>query len=86
MVGKKRRGTSDSACARSSVYIVLACPSSYSVGSEKQLFRSVDNCVYFAVSVLDHTRHLYTVLDRTTIQLLGDNPRVNRKMAAHCEE
>ncbi|CAI8010264.1 Codanin-1, partial [Geodia barretti] len=53
-------------------------------GSEN-LFRTVENCVYFAVRVLYNIRNFLTALDTATLQLLSDNTRIKQlepKLAA----
>ncbi|XP_059807871.1 codanin-1 isoform X1 [Hypanus sabinus] len=43
---------------------------------EMQYFRSVHNCIYFAVRVLEKQVTLISYLDKGTIRLLGENDRI----------
>ncbi|XP_051884039.1 codanin-1 [Pristis pectinata] len=43
---------------------------------EMQYFRSVHNCIYFAVRVLERQFTIISYLDKGTIRLLGENDRI----------
>ncbi|XP_066481683.1 codanin-1 isoform X2 [Tiliqua scincoides] len=43
---------------------------------ERQHFRSVHNCVYFAVQVLDYQFEIISHLEKGTLKLLADNDRI----------
>ncbi|NXP15042.1 CDAN1 protein, partial [Thinocorus orbignyianus] len=44
--------------------------------SGRQPFRSVHNCVYFAVQVLDHQYEIISRLEKGTLKLLAENERI----------
>ncbi|XP_041070600.1 codanin-1 isoform X1 [Carcharodon carcharias] len=44
--------------------------------AERQYFRSVHNCIYFAVRVLETQFTIISYLDKGTIRLLGENDRL----------
>ncbi|NWI26585.1 CDAN1 protein, partial [Sula dactylatra] len=44
--------------------------------SERQHFRSVHNCVYFAVQVLDYQYEIISRLEKGTLKLLAENERI----------
>ncbi|XP_014670686.1 PREDICTED: codanin-1-like [Priapulus caudatus] len=55
---------------------VCSISSSSESDEDVNYFATVHNCVYFAIRVLTHLQRLVTLLDKGTLKLLLENPRI----------